>query len=193
MEETIARLFQFTAAISIAFVVALWFALIVWTYRDITRRSESAAVQIVSTLLAVLGWLPGVIVYLLMRPRETLEERYQREVEEAYLEQELNSRPMCPTCDAVVDREFQFCPNCGEILKHGCPNCGRLVELGWRVCAHCGERLGARTPPSERSRSSDEWEVNLNDPEVAQPEEAPAASRGFDWETAARSENRGGD
>lgn len=191
MEETIARLFQFTAAISVAFMVALWFALAVWTYRDINRRSQVASVQIFSTLLAVLGFLPGVVVYLLMRPRETLDERYQREVEEAYLERELNSQPACPNCSSAVDREFQYCPSCGETLKHGCPNCGRLVEIGWRVCAHCGESLRDRSARSGTDQDSSEWEVNLNEPVTASPDGAKSTSRTFDWETAARSENRG--
>lgn len=191
MEETLARLFQLTAAFSVAFLVALWFALAVWTFRDITRRTNSATVQIFSTLLGLLGFLPGVVVYLLMRPRETLAESYQREVEEAYLEQELASQPACPTCDTPIDREFQFCPSCGTTLKHGCPNCGRLVEMGWRICAHCGENLGSRGSRSRQDSESAEWEVNLNDPAPSTGDEAAPASRGFDWETAARSENQG--
>jgi hypothetical protein len=85
LEETFARTIQFIVASIAAFSVALWFALAVWTYRDIGQRTGSIAVQVVSTLVVVLGFLPGVVIYLLLRPRETVEQRYQREIEETYL------------------------------------------------------------------------------------------------------------
>ena len=165
MEETFARVLQFTLAGLGAFAIALWFALSVWTFRDIERRSDNVAVQILATLVVVLGFVPGVAIYLLLRPRETLEEVYEREVEETYLMQELNAVPACPRCARVVNDEYQFCPDCGAILRRACGNCGRLAEVDWKVCAYCGNGLRARPAPAPRRRStvdSQKWEVEVD-------------------------------
>ena len=53
IEEVIARAFQLLVAMTGAYVVALWFALVVWTFRDIESRSRSVIAQIFSTLVVV--------------------------------------------------------------------------------------------------------------------------------------------
>lgn len=180
MEESIARVFQVGVAIAAAFSVALWFALSVWTYRDITQRSENMLVQIFSTLVVVVGFIPGVLIYLLLRPKDTLEERYQRAIEEDYLEQELNSLPLCPTCRLGIRDEYIFCPRCGSVLRRTCTKCGRLVDSDWVLCAYCGtdlpERAGkdadsadvipvpaASNPDRGRIVSVPTWEIDMED------------------------------
>lgn len=174
MEQTVVRLLEFSIAILAAFSVALWFALAVWTYRDITRRSENIAMQVMATLVVVLGFIPGIVIYLLLRPRETLDERYQRAVEEEYLAQELGSIPVCPNCERSVRDEFIFCPECGTVLRRSCVSCGRLVDADWNLCAYCGVDLPARALSSRNGKvseesvsalvtSSDAWEVDLED------------------------------
>ena len=61
-----------------AFIAALWIALVIWTYRDIRSRARDPLVQILSTLLVAVLNLPGILVYLILRPQRTLEEEYQR-------------------------------------------------------------------------------------------------------------------
>lgn len=141
MEEVLARIFQFSIALIGAFTVALWFALVIWTYRDAVSRSRSALMQIFSTLIVVLFFVPGVVIYLLLRPRETLEEKQQRWVEEEYLAQELDDVPVCPSCNHHVRDEWIFCPACRYQLRRPCHSCGRLVESGWEICAFCGVDL----------------------------------------------------
>ena len=176
MEETFARALQFTIAGLAAFGVALWFAMAVWTYRDIERRSSNIAVQILATLVVVLGFLPGIVIYLLLRPRETVEQRYQREIEDSYLAQEISSIAACPICARAVKDEFIFCPDCGTSLRRTCGSCGRLADADWKVCAFCGHDLPHRsgTPANGRSQTigpsrpqrrytqTGEWEVDIN-------------------------------
>lgn len=200
MEETLARVVQITIAISVAFGVVLWFSLVVWAYRDIVRRTDSALVQIFSTVLVILGFVPGAIVYLLLRPNETLAERYQREVESTFLEHEMSSAPVCPECETLIRDEYQFCPNCGLELRQACPSCGRLAEIDWQVCAFCGvdldqparQRDGASpiyaNSPSDVNAS--EWEVEL-EPTGQTQDSGDLQHKDFDWETVARSEHQG--
>jgi RNA polymerase subunit RPABC4/transcription elongation factor Spt4 len=121
-----------------AFLAALWIALIIWTYRDIRSRSRDPLVQILSALLVAVLNLPGVLVYLILRPARTLEEEYQHTLEEESLLQALDELPLCPGCERRVKDDWQVCPNCHTKLKKACHHCGKLMELAWNVCPHCG-------------------------------------------------------
>jgi len=121
-----------------AFLAALWIALIIWTYRDIRARARDPLVQILSALLVAVLNLPGVLVYLILRPQRTLEEEYQRTLEEEALLQALEDLPLCPGCERRVKDEWQVCPNCHTKLKKTCHNCGKLMELPWNICPYCG-------------------------------------------------------
>ena len=51
-----------------AFLAALWISLVIWTYRDIHTRARDPLVQTLATLLVAVLNLPGVLVYLILRP-----------------------------------------------------------------------------------------------------------------------------
>jgi RNA polymerase subunit RPABC4/transcription elongation factor Spt4 len=128
-----------------AFLAALWIALVIWTYRDIRGRARDPLVQILSTLLVAVLNLPGLLVYLILRPTRTLEEEYQRTLEEEALLQALEDLPLCPGCERRVKDDWQVCPNCHTRLKKACQECGKLMELPWNVCPFCGAAApGAR-------------------------------------------------
>src|SRR3712207_6186152 len=120
-----------------AYVVAFWFVLVVWTFRDIESRSRSVFTQVFSTLLVVLFFVPGLLLYLILRPKETLDQAFQRALEEEYLLQDLDDLPLCPGCQRSVDPEFVLCPHCQTGLRGPCPACSRLVDLRWDVCPYC--------------------------------------------------------
>ena len=121
-----------------AFIAALWIALVIWTYRDIRSRARDTLVQILSALLVAVLNLPGVLVYLILRPQRTLEEEYQRTLEEEALLQTLEDLPLCPGCERRVKDDWQVCPNCHTKLKKSCHECDRLMELPWNLCPYCG-------------------------------------------------------
>ena len=137
MIETAARGAQFLLAIAIAYVIALWFALVAWTFRDIESRSRSVFTQVFSTLLVVLFFVPGLVLYLILRPKETLDQAFQRALEEEYLLQDLDDLPLCHGCQRAVDPEFVLCPHCQTRLRGPCPACTRLIDLRWAVCPYC--------------------------------------------------------
>ena len=120
MEETIARLVQGFIAFGLAYTIALWFALVLWTWRDIASRSTNPAVQVLATLVVLLFFAPGAVIYLMLRPRETLDEAYQRSVADEYLVQDLEAYQTCPSCRRPTRDEFVFCPHCRTELRHDC-------------------------------------------------------------------------
>lgn len=142
IESIIARSLQALAALGGAYLIATWFVLAVWTFRDIESRSRSVVTQVFSTLLAVFFWIPGVLLYMMLRPKETLDEAYQRSLEEEYLLQDLEELPLCPTCNHFVHDDWQICPHCNTQLREPCSSCDHLIDLRWAICPYCGEQQG---------------------------------------------------
>jgi RNA polymerase subunit RPABC4/transcription elongation factor Spt4 len=134
----LSNLFLILTAFGGAFLAALWIALVLWTYRDIRSRSRDPLVQILSALLVAVLSLPGILIYLILRPQRTLEEEYQHTLEEEALLQALEDLPLCPGCERRVKDDWQVCPNCHTKLKKACNECGRLMELPWNLCPYCG-------------------------------------------------------
>jgi RNA polymerase subunit RPABC4/transcription elongation factor Spt4 len=155
MEEVIARGIQLLIALGGAYLLALWFALVVWTFQDIQARSRSVIAQIFSTLVVVLFFVPGVLIYLILRPQNTLDDALQRSLEEEYMLQDLQELPLCPSCQHYVEADFVYCPNCRTSLRQDCVSCGRLIDVRWEVCPYCGEE---QYPEDERAYAIEEWE-----------------------------------
>lgn len=129
-----------------AFLAALWLSLIIWTYRDIKSRARDTLIYILATLIVALLSLPGLLIYLVLRPQLTLEEEYQRSLEEEALLQAVENKTLCPGCERNIKEDWQVCPNCHTRLKKPCLHCGKLMDLPWNVCPYCGSpELGIRT------------------------------------------------
>lgn len=138
MESAIARAIQILLALGGAYLAGLWIVLAVWTYRDIESRSRNVVTQVAATILSALFFIPGVLLYMLLRPKDTLDSSFQRTLEEEYLLQDLEAAHVCPSCERPVDEDFIICPHCEARLKEPCPNCGRSVDVLWTICPYCG-------------------------------------------------------
>ena len=159
--EIAARGIQFLLAIGIAYVIAMWFAIVAWTFRDIESRSRSVFTQVFSTLLVVLFFVPGLLLYLILRPKETLDQAFQRALEEEYLLQDLDDLPLCSGCQRSVEPDFVLCPHCQTRLRGPCPACDRLIDLRWGVCPYCAvaverEALSEPVPRLDGARVLDD-------------------------------------
>jgi RNA polymerase subunit RPABC4/transcription elongation factor Spt4 len=124
--------------------VVVWVALVYWTYTDAARRGTSSILWgIVAVVLPYLGTL----IYLIVRPPESLEESRERELELAVLERELrNNILLCPNCRNLVEKDYLICPVCNWELKKPCVNCERPINMEWETCPYCGtnQRSGKR-------------------------------------------------
>ena len=129
----------FVAALAGAVLAALWLSLIVWTAKDIRARSEERLAHILAVTSVALLTLPGLILYLLLRPAQTMEEAYQSSLEEEALLAALAVRPACPGCSRAVEPDWRICPTCSTLLRKPCEDCGRMLELSWNLCPYCGK------------------------------------------------------
>ncbi len=130
----------------------LWLSIIVWTYRDIRGRSRDSSLHVLSVFVVLMFFpgfnIPGLALYLMLRPRDTLEEAYARSLEEEALLRELGDEGACPSCRRLTDKEFQYCPSCQTQLKDQCTKCERLLSFSWMACPYCGTtRPGAVPAP----------------------------------------------
>lgn len=134
----IGTVLQVGIALAGAFFFALWISMIVWTFRDVRSRSRDIFAQLLATLMVVIFNVAGLILYFLLRPRETLAEAYERALEEEALLQDIEERYQCPGCKQKIRPDYQLCPSCHTRLKRPCTSCSRLLQLRWDVCPYCG-------------------------------------------------------
>jgi RNA polymerase subunit RPABC4/transcription elongation factor Spt4 len=118
-------------------VFAFWIGMIVWTFRDMRARSRDVLGQILATLAVAALTIPGLVLYLFLRPKETLAEAYERSLEEEALLQEIENKPLCPGCKQRVQDDWQACPNCHTRLKKPCIRCSKMLDLTWEICPYC--------------------------------------------------------
>jgi len=118
-------------------IAAFWLAMVIWAYRDMRSRSRDTLGQLGVALMVALLTIPGLLIYLLLRPRETLGEAYERSLEEEALLQEIEEKPTCPGCGQRVQEDWQACPHCHTRLKKPCIHCRQLLELSWQLCPYC--------------------------------------------------------
>ncbi len=137
MPKGLDTIIQLALSLAGAYAAAFWFCLVVWTFRDIQLRSRDVLVQVLATMIVLVFNLPGLILYLILRPSETHGEAYARTLEEESLLREIEERVTCPGCKRPVEADYIVCPTCRAQLKQPCTSCKRLLQLGWRLCPYC--------------------------------------------------------
>lgn len=150
--STLSNIILIGSALTAAFLVTLWISLIIWTYRDIRRRSRDPLLRVLALLVVILLFLPGVVIYLIMRPRATFEEDYQQNIEEEALLQSIEETHLCHGCGRRVKEDWILCPSCHTHLRKLCTHCGKLLEPSWDICPYCG--VTVPSPQSDDPPSS---------------------------------------
>ena len=146
----------------VAYLIVVWMAFVIWVVRDITNRSESLIIQTFSILLIVV-FTPvfGLPIYLLIRPRSTIFERYYEEYGLAESDGgEMASE--CDRCGTEVSEEYRYCPRCRNELLTPCPRCRKPIPKDWEHCAYCGvnveeaEKLREKPKPKPKAEKKKE-------------------------------------
>lgn len=128
-------LFRFIIRLILLYIVILWLATVIWTYRDARRRGSMAITW--ATISLVFPFL-GVLIYVVLRPSEYEDEAELIELEKSFKELLLKKELLiCPACHRPVESDFQICPYCLKKLRKTCRNCGKLLKLDWSVCPYC--------------------------------------------------------
>ncbi len=127
----------------IVYIILVWLLTAFWAFRDMQHRTTNPVAPYLAAGLIVAFtpflFLFAVLLYRIIRPRETISESNERALAEEAILAEIESRPHCANCSRAVEEEWIICPTCRNRLRRVCPNCSRLVELDWTLCAWCGK------------------------------------------------------
>ncbi len=127
--------FKLFTQLCLLFLAITWLAMVFWTWRDAYRRGAMAWFW---GLVTLLFFVPGWMVYMIVRPPEYAEDARERALEirakEVALQRDLET---CPACLKPVEKDFLICPYCMKKLRKACIECGKPLKLNWNVCPYC--------------------------------------------------------
>ena len=134
------------------FLIAVWAALVFWTYTDARRRIEDP--MLIGCAAAASFFFPyvGTIVYMIVRPPEYIDDVRERELEIAAAAARLQQveQLTCPYCEFEIEKTFLRCPSCLRRLKEPCGTCGRPLDPRWKICPYCEAEVGQAAPQARR-------------------------------------------
>lgn len=135
---------RFTTMMAKAMLVAMWLALVFWTYKDARRRITDPLMIGVAVATSLIFPYVGTLFYVILRPPEYLEDVLERDLEIRAREQELvGGANRCPACRNPVRDEFLVCPKCRRELKVACASCDKPLEPSWKICPYCATEVGS--------------------------------------------------
>ena len=127
--------------ITIGYVVAayafvIWLVLIVWVARDIFDRTSSILGKILALGLTIFLPFFSLPVYLVLRPNDTLQDRYERELGREAILAEMKTDISCVECLRPIQENWLYCPHCAKELKKLCSSsdCQAVLNFSWTVC-----------------------------------------------------------
>jgi Double zinc ribbon len=124
--------------VAIVLAVVFWLALAYWVHKDARGRIRDPFLRFLANLLGLAPPYIGPVVYLLLRPTETLADVLSRGVELQALEQQLaRAQPACPVCNSPVEPDYLACPVCTTMLREPCATCRAPLEPLWQICPYC--------------------------------------------------------
>lgn len=139
-------------------ILALVFyvAIVLWTYKDARRRIDDPILIATAVACSMLP-IVGVLVYMMLRPPEYLDDVRERELEIRAMERTLGMQERCPNCRSHIESNFLACPICMYKLRQPCITCDQPLDPRWSMCPFCETQVAERDPVvrnSPRGRSS---------------------------------------
>ena len=145
------------AQIAAIYLGILWLCVVYWAYRDARRRTTDRVLAVASAALVLFFFVPGYWLYLIVRPRLTMNEAREERAREVLLAEFARH---CPSCSAHVSSEYVVCPRCRTRLKSMCASCAKPVEANWIACAYCTSLISTDSPSAN---------VATNDVPIGEP------------------------
>ena len=137
--------FNMFGTLLVVALVVFWLVVIGWVWIDSSERTSKRGLKIGYILLVIFFNIFGLIIYLIIRPGETIEEIYWEDLERRYLKYETSELGDCPRCGSQLYPGYVFCTNCGYRLKVKCPQCGVLIDKNHIFCEYCGFKIKEKT------------------------------------------------
>ena len=128
-----------TLVIIAAFIVGLYILSIVYVFKDAKKRCDSNW-----GWFGAFAFIPlfGLIVYLVLRPRDYIADRNEQQLDMSLREHQLDEYGTCPNCGETIGPNFVVCPHCNTQVRNVCPSCHRPLDPDWLVCPYCRTKIG---------------------------------------------------
>jgi hypothetical protein len=143
--------FKFIWQIFLYALIVFWIVVLYWVWLDSGDRTSNRTSRYLYVLLVASLNIIGWIIYLIIRPSQTIEEIYWADLERRYLKYETAELGDCPQCGTQLYPGYTFCPNCKYKLKRKCAKCEVYVDKKNKYCPYCGEELRKRIAPEQIS------------------------------------------
>jgi hypothetical protein len=162
----------------VVFLIAVYVALVVWTYLDARRRINDQFLVGCAAVGALFLPFAGALVYSILRPPEFLDDARERELEirSAELRVRQLEEASCPNCSYPIERTYLRCPSCRARVKNPCEACGKPVDPRWSLCPYC-EAPTRAAQAAARQRRPAKRPAGAPARRRKPTEEAPAARR----------------
>lgn len=140
--------FEVFIKLLVVYFFIIWISIIIWVLKDITNRTDSLFLQLLSLFIVIFLTPLWVFLYLIIRPAKTNLEKSYREIDDN-LELlssivkdkfDLCNLVTCPKCEIKIDKNFKYCPNCAYELKVTCDSCKKELKPEWKVCPYCSKK-----------------------------------------------------
>ena len=156
------------------FVVVFWLATAFWVFKDARRRIDDPWLVAMAALLGLVPPFIGPIVYLFLRPPDSIEERRDRELENRALEDAPGrARPALP---GLPRRGGRIVPRLPRL--HDAPQAGvQLVRLSARADLAGVPVLRHSRPAGSRHRRRGAAAAARAPHELTPPDRSPAERR----------------
>ncbi len=113
--------------------IFLRIASIVWVAKDISARTNSMVLQIISILLVTffspIIWIP---LYHIIKPIWYKKDKMPRR------EACISNSTICNNCWTINSKEYKCCINCGKKLTTKCKECETEYPHNYHYCPKCG-------------------------------------------------------
>jgi len=119
-------------------IAGIWISLIFWTSKDITKRSRSWIARILSPVLVLVFFIFGLVIYLFLRPKKTMDDEFREKLNEEVLIHSLVKPRFCSECQQEINNNWLYCPICKKQLLKPCVKCGNNLDFSWDLCPFCG-------------------------------------------------------
>lgn len=156
---------EFMIKFCVIYFFVVWVALIIWVAKDIAFRSNSRIFQVLCVLIMILFTPLWVFLYILIRPRKSMYDAYNTEIEwnleilNEIVQDHIETTTadyICPSCDEEIQPDFIICPSCKASLKDTCHKCHKLIREGWSICPYC------ETKQKKKKKSKSEKKTKKN-------------------------------
>lgn len=127
----------------------IWIATIIRVIKDITNRTDSFLFQLFAIFLIIILTPLWIIIYLIIRPKKTLYDKYNNEIESnldifwSIIKSKIDidsEKIHCYLCKNPIWMDFSFCPHCKASLYKDCNACDKKLYWWWLNCPYCWDK-----------------------------------------------------